>query len=337
MQDLFIGWTEALESLGQKVIRYRLDERIAFFGHLMMRRSDRPNWPDGEDDDPDSEYVAALSVEQAYEMAANGLYSTLYQSMPDVLLVISGFFVPGRMLDLARRTRTRIVIVHTESPYEDQRQITLAQHGDLNLINDPTNINDFPNARYLPHAYRPKVHHPGPSVPELECDLAFVGTAYPSRIGFFEAMDLDGLDVKLAGNWDHLPESSPLMRYVINDPKDCLDNTDAADLYRSARLGINTYRVEAEKPELSAGWSMSPREVEMAACGLMFLRQSRPEGDAVLDMLPTFESPQEASALVREWLNRPDERQRVALKAREAIADRTFDHHAALVLAALDS
>jgi hypothetical protein len=83
-------------------------------------------------------------------------------------------------------------------------------------------------------------------------------------------MDLHGLDVLLAGNWHDVGKDSPIRPFVAHDPDDCLDNARAAEVYRSARVGINLYRREAQRPELSAGWSMGPREVEMAACGLFF-------------------------------------------------------------------
>lgn len=77
---------------------------------------------------------------------------------------------------------------------------------------------------------------------------------------------------------------------------------------------------------------MGPREVEMAACGMFFLRDPRPEGDELLSMLPTFTSPQEASERLRYWLEHPTLRQELASKAREAIADRTFSNRAAELL-----
>ena len=52
-------------------------------------------------------------------------------------------------------------------------------------------------AAYMPHAYRPSVHHPpAPGAKPLH-DLAFVGTGFPTRVRFFEQMDLAGLDVRL--------------------------------------------------------------------------------------------------------------------------------------------
>jgi glycosyltransferase involved in cell wall biosynthesis len=327
VHDLYVGWVEALRKLGQHVIGYNLDDRLAFYGAALKQVAE-------------DRFAPFLSPEQSYELAINGLYSTLYQARPDILLVVSGFFLPPRMLDRVRRSGTRIVVLHTESPYEDERQLAVAPYADVNLINDPTNIDAFarvaPTA-YQPHAYRPDVHRPGEPVADLECDLAFVGTGYPSRVAFLEAMDLDGLDVLLAGNWPTVGEDSPLFPMLAHEPDDCLDNEQTADVYRSARIGLNLYRREAQQPGLVEGWSLGPREVEMAACGLFFLRDPRGEGDQVLGMLPTISSPQEASELVRYWLDRPDERAALARKAREAIADRTFDHHAAALLRVLET
>ena len=254
---------------------------------------------------------------------------------------MSSFFMPPELLDLARSYGTRVVLLHTESPYEDERQLALAPHADVNLLNDPTNIERFAEvsiARYVPHAYRPDVHRPGPAVEKWRSDFAFVGTGYPTRIRFFERMTrhFDGVDVLLAGNWQAIEPDSPLRKYVPHELDDCFDNADGVDVYRSTRIGINLYRREAENPALSEGLTMGPREVEMAATGLFFMRDPRPEGDDVLHMLPTFASPEDAAEQVRYWLAHEDERNELAAKARDAVADRTFVNHAAALLRLLD-
>jgi len=326
VQDVFAGWCEALRELGQHVVEYNLDSRLTFYSAALLPT------------DEDGKFRQALSPEAAKHLAVSGIFATLYQTRPDVLLVVSGFYLPTEVYRLARAYGTRVVLLHTESPYEDQRQAALAELADVNLLNDPTNIDSFPpNTVYMPHAYRPSVHAPGRAVSELACDLAFVGTGYPSRVAFFEAMNLDGLDVLLAGPWLSTTETSPLRRFLGHDLDQCLDNADAVPIYRSAKAGINLYRREAERPELSEGWAMGPREVEMAASGLFFLRDPRGEGDEVLHMLPTFTSPEDATDQLRWWLDRPDERAVVARKAREAVADRTFHKHAAGLLRLLDS
>jgi spore maturation protein CgeB len=323
VEDIYAGWCEALEELGQTVVRFNLDRRLTFYSNAKMER-------DGEIE-PAVDNIAAMGL------AVNGLYAALYKARPDVLLVISGFFVPMDVYELAQLYGTKVVVVHTESPYEDQRQLLISQYADVNLINDPTNLDRFPgNTRYVPQCYRPSIHRPGPPRPEMVCDFAFVGTGYPSRVEFFEQMDFAGIDVMLAGNWQSISEASPLFPLLALERDECLDNADTADLYRSTKIGMNLYRREAMQPELTDGWAMGPREVEMAACGLFYLRDPRGEGDELLDMLPTFSSPEEASDLLRYWLPRAAQREEIALKARSAVADRTFHRHAVELLRQLE-
>jgi hypothetical protein len=218
--------------------------------------------------------------------------------------------------------------------------LALAQHCDLVLLDDPTNLERFrevTRAEYFPQCYRPGVHRPGPPVDDMACDLGFVGTGFPSRVRFFEALDLRGIDTILAGNWQLLHEASPLRPFVVHKLDECLDNERAADLYRSARVGLNLYRREASQAATAAGVATGVREVEMAACGLLFLRDPRPEGDELLAMLPTFGSPEEAGEQLRWWLAHDDDREAAARKACEAVADRTFDALAARLLRLLDS
>jgi hypothetical protein len=327
VHDVYVGWCEALRDAGQQVARFNLDERLQFYSHALMPTPT-----------PDV-FRRAFTTEQAIERTAAGIYEALYEFRPDVLMVVSGFFLPPTVYERARANGVRIVVVHTEEPYEHERQMRLAQYADINLIDDPTNLAAFEAisvARYFPHTYRPSVHCPGPAVPELVCDLGFVGTGYPSRIAFFEAMNLDGLDVRLAGNWQGLAEGSPLRALKHGPLNECYDNTDAVDLYRSQRCGINLYRHDGLDPDCPPGVAIGPREVEMAAVGAFFIREPRPEGDEVLDMLPTFASPEDASEQLRWWLAHPHDMASFAAKAREAIADRTFDNQAVQLLRLLD-
>ena len=324
--DVYTGWAEALLGLGVEVFPFNLDDRLTFYTNALLPTED------------DGKFRKALQPDQAIQLAVNGLAASLFKVRPHVLLSISSFFCDLDLLDQARRLGTTVVLLHTESPYEDNRQLRLAEHADLNLINDPTNIERFRAAGptvYMPHAYRPGVHHSGPGFGSLAADLTFVGTGFPSRIEFLRQMDLSGLRVRLAGNW-RLAADTPLADLVANEFGECLDNTAAADLYRSARCGLNLYRREAEGEHLAAGWAMGPREVEQAACGLFFLRDPRPESDEVLGMLPSFSDPGEASELLRYWLPRETERAELAMKAQAAIAERTFTHHAAELLRLID-
>jgi spore maturation protein CgeB len=328
VHDVYAGWVEALRHFGHDVAEYNLGERLTFFEAARVEH------------EPGIFRRMLTDMDDVSRLATEGIYAALYRMRPHVLLCVSGFFIPEKLFDLARMTGTRVVIIHTESPYEDDRQSALAEHADVNIVNDPTNLDRFPKGTvYIPHAYRPHVHRPYNNEcvdTRLMSDFCFVGTGYPSRIQFFESMDFGEADVFFAGNWKMLHDRSPLLPYVQHRTSECLDNEQAAIVYRLSRVGINLYRREANRPELSTGWAMGPREVEMAACGLFFLREPRGEGDEVLSSLPTFETPEQASFLLAEWLARPDWRQTAVEKAYAAIADRTFVNHAALLLRRLD-
>ena len=81
---------------------------------------------------------------------------------------------------------------------------------------------------------------------------------------------------------------------------------------------------------------MGPREIEMAATELFYLRDPRPEGNQVLPMLPTFDGPGDASEKLRWWLAHDAEREKMARQARAAVADRTFTSNARRLLQLLD-
>ena len=193
-------------------------------------------------------------------------------------------------------------------------------------------------AEYMPQGYRPRIHYPPPPGAEPEYDFAFVGTGFPSRARFFSEMDLAGLNVRLSGLWMDLPEDSPMRDWtsITDNAGDCVDNHEVAAIYRRARTGINVYRREAEDGHEGEGWAAGPREIEMAACGLWFARDPRPESDELFPMLPSFTSPEEAGDLVRWALARPDERAGAAAKARAAVQGRTFTEHAKQLLRLLD-
>jgi spore maturation protein CgeB len=330
--DVHNGWAEALRGLGEQVMEYELDRRLTFFDLALLETGTF-------DDSGHAQLRKAVTRDQAITMAADGLLGACYRWWPDAILCTSAFFTPPWVLEVMRARKHKIVMLFTEGPYQTDMQLKMAEYADLSLVNDPCDIEKYRAvcpAEYMPHSYRPGLHHPGPAVPEMTCDLGFVGTGFPSRIEFLEKMDLAGLDVILAGHWLGLGEDSPLRGYVAHDPDCCLDNEQTADVYRSARCGLNLYRREAEEGHAGEGWAMGPREVEMAASQLFYLRDPRPEGDELLPMLPTFTTPEQAGDLLRWYLAHPGQREKRAVAAREAIADRTFENHAKSLLRLLD-
>jgi spore maturation protein CgeB len=330
--DVFNGWSEALTALGETVEEYELDVRLRWFSSQLVET--------GEVNDQGQPGIRkSLSQDQAIVMATDGILAACHRFWPHIVLCTSAFFVPPWMLEVIRGRGHKIVMLMTESPYQDDFQLKMAEYADLTLINDPVNLAAYRKigpAEWMPHAYRPKVHYPPAPGTEPVWDLAFIGTGFPSRIKFFSQMNLDGLKVHFDGLWMDLADDSPLRDWTDLDPEGCIDNDEAAAIYRQSRCGINFYRREAEDTHEGEGWACGPREIEQAACGLFYLRDPRGEGDSLFHMLPTFDSPGDAAEKLRWWVAHDGFRHEAARKARAAIEGRTFEANARRLLALLD-
>lgn len=334
VKDVQIGWEKALRKQGHTVGTYNLSERMSFFAAA--------EWPE----------FGGLDVHDVVQLATEQIGNVCYKFMPDMIFVISGFFIPESIWSIWRDRRWhKTVLVCTESPYEDDTQFerTLRYEPDVVLLNDPINLMRFKsihdNVYYSPHAYDPDMHFPGPAREEFACDFSFVGTGYASRRDLFARVDWRGIDFNLAGNWKTVA-GTVLEDFVMHPINECFDNVDAADLYRSSKMSANLYRggntvtsgignigkKEANHPELNEGWAVGPREIELAACGTFFARESRPEGDELFPMLPIFTDARELTDIMRYYLEHDDKREDAALAARAAIQDRTFDAHAARLM-----
>lgn len=349
--DVYRGWEKALKKLGHTVMSYTTNDRLTFYGRARMPDDITPcehgNVPT---------HQAVPDPDEIIRMAVDGLYRELYLFFPDVVFFVSGFYMDPVLLQVIRTRKHKIVILHTESPYQDGEQMTRGELAHLNLLNDPVNIGawkdlDVPVA-YMPHAYDPDIHYPSWKPDRFETDFLFVGTLFQSRAEFFSAMNFTGLSASFGGSgWDIAMSAYPEVVTRVVDPEKgyrlvdyvghaldcCVPNEETARLYRTARVGINFYRRESEESQAGRGWAMGPREVEMAASGLFFLRDPRPESDEVFgDVLPSFSSPEEASALLHWWAARDGQREKLAVRAYERIAARTFDNHARKALTLME-
>jgi spore maturation protein CgeB len=324
--DVHDGWLQGLTQCGVQVMPYNLHDRLEVFESAWRVRDGawQKTFP-----------TADASVRLASEL----LYASAYTWWPQMIVVVSGFFVPTDVVDILRDRGHRMVLLATESPYQDDQQLVWAEHYDTVVLNDPTHLDRFQavtDAVYIPHGHDPDRHRPGPPDPRLVCDFGWVGTAYQSRIDLFEAVDWAGLTVRLAGNWQQLPHTSPLTPFLQHPRDECCPNDETVALYQSTVTSANLYRREANAPQMVDGWAMGPREVELAACGTWFARDPRPESDEILGMFPTFTTAAELGEQVRWALTHPDERDKACRLAREAVADRTFTANAQRLLAHID-
>lgn len=325
VMDVHRGLVDGLRANGCNVYDFKFDSVMELYSAAHFKRGAR--WRPGFDE------AGAL------HLAGEHLQSATYRFWPDVIICTSAFWIPAEVWGIWKMRPHHVVAWLTESPYEDDKHIRFAEWADTVAINDPLNLETYravnPNTHYFPHSYDPDIHRPGPGRPEWACDVAFSGTGFQSRIDFLDSVDWSGIDLRLAGMWALLDDDHHLASRLVHSKNECMDNVETAVLYRSAKAGFNFYRKEATAT--ADGVAMGPREVEMAATGTFFLRESRLEGDELLPMLPTFDGPVEFSDKLRWWLAHEPQRLDAAQRAREAIAGRTFTNTTARLLRLVES
>lgn len=315
--DVAHGWVDGLRDCGVDTAYFDLSAQLGYFRIAEVNGQ-------------------KMTEEQAKRAVSLNLLGECYALQPDVVFIVTGHDVDWPMVS---RIRCKTVLILTECPYEleGQAHAAAAIDPDLILVNDPVGAEvyeQFAPTFYVPHAYRPQVHHVDGRRRDIDC--IFVGTGFPNRIDWLSRADWTGIDLRLGGLWT-VDDDSPLAPFVMrSSDEDCIDNALTADLYRSSLCGFNVYRTDSYGEHSHAdGWAVGPREVELAACGVWFARDARGESDELFPMLPSFTSPEELADQVRWALSHPAERDAAAAAARAAVADRTFVNNAGRALARL--
>jgi spore maturation protein CgeB len=334
--DVEAGLLHGLKAHGVDVIRYALDGRIAGAQRWLYAA-----WRTKRKTDPDVEKPTTADV---FYQAGMGALERALRHQVDAVIVVSGMYLHPDVVVLMRRAGLLVTTLMTESPYDIEKELRLAQMCHGVWTNERTVVERFrsvcPNVAYLPHAWHPERHRPGPQPGDEDMaahDVVFVGSAFRERIEWFRAIDWTGIDLGLYGQWDALGSRDRLRQYVRGS---CVNNAQTAALYRRAKIGLNLYRSSkgfgrhAPRIATGAAESLSPRAYELAACGAFHVSDARAEVAEVFgDLVPTFRSPTEAAVLIRSWLVDEAGRARVAAQLPAVVAESSWVHRAGQVKA----
>lgn len=334
--DVESGLRYGLEQHGVDLVQYRLDERIDRSRRWLFHA-----WRTKRKVDPHFEKPTIADV---FYQAGIGALERALRHQVDAVIVVSAMFLHPDVMILLRRAGVRVTVLFTESPYDHEKEIAVAKLVDGCWTSERAIVDSFravnPRIGYVPHGFHPLKHRPGvqagdEQVPEH--DVVFVGSAFAERIEFLDAIDWTGIDLGLYGNWASLPSRHRLRAFLKDDKP--IDNARTAALYRRARIGLNLYRSSMgwgrAAPRLVRGQaeSLNPRGYELAACGAFHLSTYRAEIPEIFgDLVPTFETPAEASELIRVWLADHAGRARVAAELPGRVVESSWTHRAVRVI-----
>ncbi len=184
------------------------------------------------------------------------------------------------------------------------------------------------NPLYLPLAALPELHRPTPLTPEERktygADISFLGAGYPNRRVMF--LDFLKYDFKIWGTeWEGAERLLP--RVQMNGRR--IPPEEAVKIYNAAKINLNLHSSVKAGRHVGHGDFVNPRTFELAACGAFQLTDKRSlmpelfaEGELAL-----FETPEQLLEMTDYFLERPDERESFAQKARaRVLADHTYQH-----------
>lgn len=320
--DVEDGLRVGLEYAGVEVIRYRLDVRIERAASWLQAAWKRAKKADPQLTTPTPGDVCYLASTEALAMAL--------RHQVDVVLLVSAMFFHPDVVILMKRAGLTVTALFTESPYDGDRETALARLVDHCWTNERRSVEALSavtSCRYLPHGWHPVHHRPGPQPgDELQPahDVVFVGSAFPERVAWLEAVDWTGIDLGLYGQWEGLRRRSPLRPFV---KAATVPNTTTAALYRRAAIGLNLYR------HAPGADSLNPRAYELAACGVFHLSDARAEvRERFGARVPILDQPADAAPLIKYWLAHSDERAAVAADLPACVASASWKSRAASVL-----
>lgn len=335
--DVYDGVLYGLRQQGVIVEPYRLDTRI-----VASTCGLKALWRVKARQEPDLPKPNRMDI--IYHASVGALEMALRQQA-DVVLIISAMLFHPDVVRMMKRAGLRVVALFTESPYDLEEETRMAQWIDGGWTNERTSLPAFrsvnPRIGYLPHAWHPQKHFVSArSLADVPAhDVVFVGSGFPDRITFFNAIDWSGIDLGLYGHWKGLGLKKQA-RACVRDTH--VDNAYAAALYRRAKVGLNLYRQFMGRGRTArrvvGAESLSPRAYELAACGAFHLSEYRAEVPEVFgDRVPTFITPSEAAALIRDWIGREADRQQIAAALPGCVARHSWVARADVILADLST
>ncbi len=325
---------------GHDVSPYDLRQRLQFYTDAIKAKVEGTN--------------KKVSIDQVYEVACQGLLANVLHQMPDMILYITGQYIPPGIPALIRERFPTVkqVVWYTESPYMMAHEIVRTPMFDYVFTNDKVcepiykRYHPDKNAFYLPTAYNSKLEW------DVELrrwenvlyssELFFVGSEVPGRLDFLRELAplLEGkINFKIFGafpsaNVGHAPEIEKFY-----SPK-TLNKFQVAKYIKKASITLNHFRENQSKRIVRNGktgestieevipYSLSPRVYEVMATGGFCLTQYRPEFDD-LDMkdgrdIVFYTDARDCADKVLYYSDHTEERKAIQLSGKEKIREHTY-------------
>lgn len=326
--DVAAGYEKALSALGHEVRSFNHHGWLSFYDITLAQwqlYAPEQVFPDAAARVIASEHVVIEAVD----------------FVPDVILIVAAMGLHRRAFELLNHLGVPIIVLLTESPYEDGIQAKVLEKGHVSLAftNERTSAQRLETVTgvqtiYLPHAYDASRHRVLNIDEKHRSDVFFQGTLWPKRKRLLDSladlpykMIFDGIQPQ-ARNREEADES---MTHVI-------DNSEMPFWYSGTKIAINHHRefctIDKDGLELylesGEAESLGPRAFEIAACGAFQLcDNTRPElQDVFGDSVVTYDDTEDLRDKVKYYLRNDHKRREMAKESHRRVQGCTFEARA---------
>ncbi|OGW08553.1 MAG: hypothetical protein A2W75_11190 [Nitrospinae bacterium RIFCSPLOWO2_12_39_15] len=258
---------------------------------------------------------------------------------PDLFLEAGGHRIFLETVEEIKRHGIKTALWTIDSPIDFKPVIKAAPHYNFVFTGGSEAYDILKEAgvkslHWLPFACDPDIHKPVKVTDEDKkiygCDVSFVGSHYPVREALFTGLSDFVLGIWGPG-WDKLPNNSPLkkcIRGLHTKPDEWLK------IYSSSKIILSQHYSDPEGriPCHQA----SPRVYEVLACGAFLMVDGQRDVTRLFkdrEELVIFRDTGELKRLIRYYLERPEERKRIADNGRKKVlAEHTYRHRVQKIL-----
>lgn len=338
--EVYDGLLWGLRANGAEVVEYRWDRSTRTLAALAEA---------GERGGLFDRAMGQRLIESAMNLAGSDAVVKALAEQVDACVVVNGMLFPADRAEvLARYIPT--ACYGTEAPYMDVAELAALPCYGHWFTQERTSVARYQAitpTTYLPLAYHPERHTPGPVDPEKRVDTVFVGGGYPERKALLDGVDWAGIVAARVGTlWDLDLEAMAGQgeRNSHAYSAGSVPNEVTTAWHRSARIALNMHRRMTTIETLgriAAGVaeSCNPRVYEVPAVGGFLLSDDgRPETRDLLGEAAATYADGDSADLerqIRYWLAHPDRREATAQAQRAAIAPHHYGARARVILETL--
>ncbi|MBD1371561.1 glycosyltransferase [Hazenella sp. IB182357] len=268
--------------------------------------------------------------------AQSQLFRKIKAFRPDVILSFRGFSLPSPIVyKLRSQFRVPIGIWVVDDPYRLKTHEALVKPYHFVVTQDSNSVSFYRKrgkmSFHMPLASNPQKYKPVRVPPKYKSDICFIGSAFPIRVHYFDALApllLQHRTIIIGQWWGRLKHYDKLKHMIYNEP---IPPNEVTKYYNGAKIVLNIHRTKNDRddnPYMIPAHTPNNRTFEISACKSFQLttwRQDLHRFYQVGQEIAAFQTLKGLKEKIKYYLNNQQEREEMAMHAyRKTLSAHTY-------------